>query len=221
MSDSRASILAAVRQSLGRTGDRAPMPPPGNAPHLRPERARGDRAALVGRFVDMAQFAGAGVARVASARDVPAAVAAFVARNELGDALILAPEAALSALPWHEAPRLVVHRRPPTAEDRVSVTTSVCGVAETGTLLVRSAPGLANSLHLLPEAHVVVLDAADIVGGYEDAWARLGGGAADLPRAATFITGPSRTADIEKTPQIGVHGPKRLHIVLIDGEATP
>ena len=38
-----------------------------------------------------------------------------------------------------------------------------------------------------------------------------------LPRAATFITGPSRTADIEKTPQIGVHGPRRLHVVVIDG----
>ena len=220
MTDSRASILAAVCQSLGRARGTAP-PPPASAPHLRPQRARGDRAALVGRFVDMAQFAGASVARVASARDVPSAVAAFVARNELGDALILAPEAALSALPWHEAPRLVVRRRPPTAEDRVSVTTSVCGVAETGTLLVRSAPGLANALHLLPEAHVVVLDGADVVGGYEDAWARLGDGPADLPRAATFITGPSRTADIEKTPQIGVHGPKRLHIVLIDGQATP
>ena len=219
MSDSRAQILASLRRSLGRSGG-APPPPSTGAPRLRPQRAQGDRAALVARFVEMAQFAGAGVARAAAANDVPAAIAAFVARNDLGDALVLAPDAALSALPWHDAPRLIVQRRAPTGDDRVSVTGAVCGVAETGTLLVRSGTGRANALHLLPEAHVVVLGAGDIVGGYEDAWARLGSGAAGLPRAATFITGPSRTADIEKTPQIGVHGPRRLHIVLIDHEAT-
>lgn len=218
MSDSRAQIMASIRRSLGRSGD---APPPINAPRLRPQRTQGDHAALVARFVEMAQFAGAGVTRVAAANDVPAAVAAFVARNDLGDALVLAPDAVLSALPWRDTPRLIVQRRPPTGDDRVSVTGAVCGVAETGTLLVRSAAGLANAAHLLPEAHVVVLDAGAIVGGYEDAWARLGGDVAGLPRAATFITGPSRTADIEKTPQIGVHGPRRLHIVLIDDQAAP
>jgi L-lactate dehydrogenase complex protein LldG len=220
MSDSRTHILASIRRSLGR-GESAPPSPPPRAPNLRPQRACGDRAALTARFVEMAQFAGAGVARVASAAEVPAAIAAFVARNGLGDELVLAPDDALSALPWHDAPRLIVHRRPPTADDRVSVTGAVSGEAETGTLLVRSAPSLANALHLLPDAHVVVLDARAIVGGYEDGWAHLAGGAEGLPRAATIITGPSRTADIEKTPQIGVHGPRRLHIVLIDDQAAP
>ena len=219
MTDSRRLILDAVRRSLGHGGDRAP--PPATGPRLRPARAQGDRPARVRRFADMARFAGAPVARVASPREVPGAVAGFVARHALGDALVLAPDATLSALPWQDAPRLVLQRRPPTADDRVSVTSAICGVAETGTLLVRSAAGLANALHLLPEAHLVVLDAGRIVGGYEDAWARLAAGSAELPRAATFITGPSRTADIEKTPQIGVHGPKLLHIVLIDEEASP
>jgi L-lactate dehydrogenase complex protein LldG len=220
MSDSRTQILASIRRSLGRS-DAAPPSPPPRVPNLRPRRAQGDRAALTARFVEMARFAGAGVARAVSAAEVPAAIAAFVARSGLGDELVLAPDDALSALPWHDAPRLIVHRRPPMAEDRVSVTGAVCGVAETGTLLVRSAPGLANALHLLPEAHVVVLEARAIVGGYEDGWALLAVGAGGLPRAATFITGPSRTADIEKTPQIGVHGPRRLHIVLIDDQTTP
>jgi L-lactate dehydrogenase complex protein LldG len=218
MTGSRRLILESVRRSLGHGDDRA-RPAPAGVPRLRPARAQGERPALARRFADMAQFAGATVARVAAPREVPGAVAGFVARHALGDALVLAPDAMLSALPWQDAPRLMLQRRPPTADDRVSVTSAVCGVAETGTLLVRSAAGLANALHLLPEAHVVVLDAGAIVGGYEDAWARLAA-AGELPRAATFITGPSRTADIEKTPQIGVHGPKKLHVVLIDAEAA-
>lgn len=215
MSGSRDAILAAIRASLG---DGRGPPPAAAAPRPRPARTTGDRATLVERFTDMAGFAGATVARVRAAADVPGAVAAFLSRNELGDELVLAPDATLSALPWHDRPRLMVRRRPPVETDRTSVTTAVCGVAETGTVLVRSAAGLANALHFLVEAHVVVLDAADIVGGYEDGWKRLCAGEENiLPRAATFITGPSRTADIEKTPQIGVHGPKRLHIVLVDG----
>ncbi len=61
-----------------------------------------------------------------------------------------------------------------------------------------------------------------VVGDYEDAWRMLrennkkSGGA--MPRTAAFVTGPSRTADIEQTIQLGAHGPRRLHIVLIDGD---
>jgi L-lactate dehydrogenase complex protein LldG len=113
-----------------------------------------------------------------------------------------------------------VRRRPPFgSDDRVGVTGAVAGVAETGTLLVRSGAESPNILHLLPEAHIVILDSAQIVGSYEDALAMLGQEKI-WPRAATFITGPSRTADIEKTPQIGVHGPRQLHIILIHGEET-
>jgi L-lactate dehydrogenase complex protein LldG len=129
---------------------------------------------------------------------------------------VLSPEEWIAALPWRDCARLLVRTGAPGPGDRVSVTGAVAGVAETGTLLVRAGRAIANRLHLLPEAHVAVLPAASIVGSYEDALARLAA-AGPLPRAATFITGPSRTADIEKTPQIGVHGPRRLHIVVIDG----
>ena len=90
--------------------------------------------------------------------------------------------------------------------------------------MVHSGPEVANLLHFLPETHIAVLAAAQIVGAYEDAWARLRAAVAEtggvMPRAVTLITGPSRTADIERTPQIGVHGPRKLHIVVVDGEET-
>jgi L-lactate dehydrogenase complex protein LldG len=95
----------------------------------------------------------------------------------------------------------------------------VAGIAETGSLLVASGPGTPQLRHFLPDIHIAALAAERIVGGYEDGWALLRAESARvrngiMPRAATLITGPSRTSDIERTVQIGVHGPRRLHIVL-------
>jgi L-lactate dehydrogenase complex protein LldG len=60
-----------------------------------------------------------------------------------------------------------------------------------------------------------VLRAADVVGPYEEAWARLRR-AGGMPRTVNFVTGPSRTGDIEQTIYLGAHGPRRLHVLLVD-----
>jgi len=175
------------------------------------------------RFIDMALFAGATVSRLRQPSDVPGEVAAFVAREGLGDELVMAADAALARMEWSARPRLVIRRGAPGPDERVAVTPVFAGIAETGTLMVHSGPEVANLLHFLPETHIAVLAAAQIVGAYEDAWARLRAAVAEtgvMPRAVTLITGPSRTADIERTPQIGVHGPRKLHIVVVDGEQT-
>ena len=121
---------------------------------------------------------------------------------------------------------LVLRRGRAEAGDAVSITPAASGIAETGTLMVRSGPATPYTLNFLPDTHIAVLAAADIVGSYEDAWARMrpaGETGASLPRTVTLITGPSRSSDIERTVTIGVHGPLRLHIVLVgraDGEET-
>jgi L-lactate dehydrogenase complex protein LldG len=101
--------------------------------------------------------------------------------------------------------------------DAVSVTGAFAGVAETGTLVLVSGPEHPSTLNLLPETHIVVLRRDQLVGSYEDAWALLRVMGRGMPRTVTMVTGPSRTADIEQTLQLGAHGPRRLHIVLIDG----
>jgi L-lactate dehydrogenase complex protein LldG len=71
----------------------------------------------------------------------------------------------------------------------------------------------------LPGTHIVVLPAARLVGTYEEVWAKLrarAAGASVMPRVVNWITGPSRTADIEQTLLLGAHGPQRLHIVLVE-----
>ena len=107
---------------------------------------------------------------------------------------------------------------PIVSSSAVAVTPAFAGIAETGTLLVHSGARNPNQLHFLPETHIAVLPAAAIVGGYEDAWTRLGAQFETPPRSVTLITGPSRSSDIERKLQIGVHGPCRLHIVLYDGK---
>lgn len=218
MSDARTAILGRLRSAIATrrlAGPAAPRPDT----YIRPQRAQGDRPDLVARFCDMALFAGASVATTDDDAAVPAEVARYLSRERLGDRLILSPSERLLQMPWSGTPRLSVRRSPFGPDDRVAVTEAVAGVAETGTVLVRSGAESPNGLHLLPEAHIAIVDSTTIVGSYEEALQILGRDKA-WPRAATFITGPSRTADIEKTPQIGVHGPRQLHIILIDGETT-
>jgi L-lactate dehydrogenase complex protein LldG len=71
------------------------------------------------------------------------------------------------------------------------------------------------TVSLLPETHVALVPCARIVPSMEDAWALLRREHGTLPRAVNFISGPSRTADIEQTVTLGAHGPYRVHVVLI------
>ena len=227
----RDAILARVRAACGggaadaaaRVRARIADPP---GPTI-PARARGPHSELLSRFVAMAEQVAATVAQVAGPDRVPAEVAGYMAREGLGvEAVIARPGARhglAAGIPWHDAPRLILRQGPARDTDRVSVSPAVAGIAETGTVLVRCGAGLPNTLYFLPETHIVVLSASTIVGAYEDGWALLGREVSPAhwpPRAATMITGPSRTSDIEKTLQVGVHGPRRLHIIVVHGEKT-
>jgi L-lactate dehydrogenase complex protein LldG len=74
-----------------------------------------------------------------------------------------------------------------------------------------------TTLNFLPDNHVVVVFAEDVVGDMESAFARMRArfGAGQAPRTLNFITGPSRSADIEQTLLFGAHGPRKLHIVVV------
>ncbi len=63
----------------------------------------------------------------------------------------------------------------------------------------------------------MVVNAADVTGTYEDVWTRIRAvyGPGTLPRTVNWITGPSRSADIEQTLLLGAHGPRSLHILLV------
>jgi L-lactate dehydrogenase complex protein LldG len=99
--------------------------------------------------------------------------------------------------------------------DAAGITGAFAAIAETGTLMLISGAGTPTRNNFLPDTHIVVLRASEIVACYEDGWDRLRA-AGPMPRTVNFITGPSRTGDIEQRLVLGAHGPRRLHIVLID-----
>jgi L-lactate utilization protein LutC len=91
-------------------------------------------------------------------------------------------------------------------------------IADTGSLILFSGPGKARTASLLPPVHVAVLRPDQVLAGLPELFERLAVQPdKNLPSAVTFITGPSRTADIELTLVVGVHGPQELHVILIDG----
>jgi L-lactate dehydrogenase complex protein LldG len=78
-----------------------------------------------------------------------------------------------------------------------------------------SGAGMPATASLLPETHIAIVPASRIVRGMEEAWQLARAELGQLPRAANFLSGPSRTADIEQTVTLGAHGPYRVHIVLV------
>jgi len=228
MSEARAAVLGALRQAL-RRGDGAAAAEAAAARldahrrNLIPARADRSPAEQIALFADMAGQQSASIARVPGPAAVPAAIAEFLKAENLPAEIRMAPDEELEALPWQDQPMLTVTRGAAREPDAVSVTGALAGIAETGTLMLHSGPGGPSSLNFLPETHVVVLPAARIVGSYEDGWdllrQRFGNGT--MPRTVNFITGPSRSADIEQTIQLGAHGPRRLHIVLVGDGGEP
>jgi L-lactate dehydrogenase complex protein LldG len=164
------------------------------------------------------------VAVVTDEAAVPSAVADYLRGNNLPTQVTLAPDEWLTGLDWDSQSLLETKTGAAGINDLVTVTPAFAGVAETGTLVALSGPNHPTTLNFVPDYHVVALRTSQVVGAYEEVWAQLReankvGGGFTMPRNINMITGPSRTADIALTIELGAHGPRSLHIVLIDDQA--
>lgn len=219
----RDAILSRIRQSLGASepdaGRRAIViarlegTPRGVIPQ-RGQLLREDRVRL---FCEMAEKAAATITRVDAYAGVPGAIAGHLRDQNMAAKIRIGHDRRLNDLPWDKAPHVVIRRGPSDGNDRVAVSHAVAGVAESGTLVLTSGPDNPTTLNFLPEVHIVVVRGDDILGDYETAWdtMRVLYGRGSMPRTVNFVTGPSRSADIEQTLILGAHGPRRLHIVVV------
>lgn len=143
--------------------------------------------------------------------EVPNLLANYLSERKLPMSGVCWPS--LAELPWSAA-GLEMQSRPAKNQDLVGVTGAFCAIAETGTLMMLSGPETPATTSLLPETHVAVLDPGRIVATMEDAWDLMRTEYKQPPRAVNFISGPSRTADIEQTVTLGAHGPYRVLLIL-------
>ena len=211
----RNDILGNIRARLGRDADNpAPVDEriTTHAPGPLPARGEGTAEELRARFVEMARKASADVEQLGGIEELPGLVAGICGAHGFDAAAAIAPHPSLEVLSWADA-GIAVEARRGQPDDPLCVSHAVCGVAETGTLVLASGPQSPITLNFLPDVHVVAIPAEAIVGTYEHAWSLMRA-RGDMPRAVNWITGPSRSADIEQTLQLGAHGPIRLVIAL-------
>lgn len=199
----------------------------GHLKNLIPKRGDGAQDQQVALFCKEAKKVNASILSVPSYDDIPAAVSEYLRQHQLPAQIKMAPDPRLKDLDWTGATSLMVNDGRAEGDDPVSLSHAIGGVAETGTLVLTSGPESPTSLNFLPLDHIVVVRSADIAGNYEALWDRIRQMAADkgtpgkLPRTVNWITGPSRTADIEQTLLLGAHGPQRLHIIMVENADTP
>jgi L-lactate dehydrogenase complex protein LldG len=220
----RDAILGKIRRSLAQgPGDdtrRAAVAERHEArrPGLVPARGQGGAAHRLALFVEMVGRSGASLARLAGAEAVPAAVADYLRSKNLPQVIRRGADPRLEALPFDREPQLAVTVGPSDGHDLAGLSHAFAGVAESGTLVLHSGAANPTTLNFLPEHHLVVVKASDIAGDYETVWNRLRAdfGPGVMPRTVNWVTGPSRSGDIEQTILLGAHGPRSLHVLVVE-----
>ena len=217
--DGRAQVLAAIRQSLGRGGSQSATPPvlAGSGP--KPAFA-GD---VIERFVAKMIEKSATVERLASLDEVGPAVQRFMLaagappRLRVAGALTGATQGASpvaqTGITW--PPGIEVLGGAARREDTTSLTPCFAAVAESGGIATLSGPDTPSTLNFVPDNHIVLVRTEQVLPHFEDLWTLWRASGLAMPRSFNIISGPSRTADIEQTIQLGAHGPRRLHILLL------
>ena len=223
---SRETTLANIANSL-KGSNLSPSSPAEIEARLRghkkntvPARGNGDNERQTALFIAEAERVNATTERLDDLEDLGGAVLRYLAGHNLPGTVKIAPHTLLKNVNWAKHPTLSVAEGIAEDSDQASLSVARAGVAETGTLVLHSGPESPTTLNFLPDNHIVLLPQSRLVGAYEDAWAVLREDGSTMPRTVNWITGPSRSADIEQTLLLGAHGPRRLHILILNDKKT-
>lgn len=181
-------------------------------PNTVPGRAQLPPDQRLALFERMLEESSATFEHINDLNELPKQVADFLNRGKMPLQLCINDNDKLADLPWSSI--FDEARGPQTSDLPVSVVSAFRGIAETGTLVLLSGAGKSTAAHFLPETLVVVLATDHVLGTEEDLWIDLR--LEPIPRTVNLVTGPSRTGDIEQKIVLGAHGPKFVHVVLVD-----
>ncbi len=196
----RDTILASIRERCtvaARVPDRYVAPAPEDD--------------LVKAFTERAAWSHTEVRMIDKLADVPAAIADLLRAKNMAASVHLPPDAELDSLPW--AGGLSIERTPPGPDD-TAIAIAPLAIAETGTLAYPSREDSPASWHFRAGFEIAILRADAIHRRMEDVFAAIKKSGA-FPHTLNFVTGPSRTGDIEQTLELGAHGPKALTVLIV------
>ncbi|MEO1082109.1 MAG: LUD domain-containing protein [Pseudomonadota bacterium] len=203
----QAPSATAARSELARIAPRPVLSEPG------------DVSATCDSFLERAKANGFSAEAVAGRSEAVHAVAAYISARQNHRRFVAGHDARLAAMPWRDAgllPRFGVA----TAEDQIAVSYARCAIAETGSVGLwadRDNPALNN---LLCDAQIILVNAGDVRQSLNGLWEeREFSEAAGGPRGIMMVSGPSSTADIGMQLVLGAHGPRAVHIILLEGRA--
>jgi len=155
---------------------------------------------------------GATVERIATFVDLPSVVARYLAQRRLERRIAVQPSATLLALDWAQE-GLATHTE---IDDAVVIGLALWGIAETGSVVFHSAADMPILFNFLPSIHIVAVHANAIL-PYLESYAEAARMVGDpAPRNACIVTGASGTTDIEGSLVKPAHGPRELHIIVVD-----
>jgi len=210
----RDAILGRLQNSLKESNPSRPAPSSvDDAPAAVSERLKNKPVSTLpafteeptARLIRMMESVQMTVTRVQTSADVVNAVEDYITSESLTGDVTVAP--ALASMNWSNEFRCGTA----SGVETTSITPCFSAVAETGSLIFASSAETPATLNFLPDNHIVVVNESQVVRHVDDVWEQLRqtGGS---HRAVNFVTGPSRTGDIEQT-----HGPRRMHVVLVSG----
>ena len=204
---SREQVLSSIRSALaGKSGRGGRTPLPGSRP---PGPSYGERS--MAQFVERLEAHACRWERLAAIEEVPVRVMNWLAERQLPARIAVA--APLAGLPWPED--LARHSDKAGIDEVCAVSKAFGAIAESGSLAMYSGPDSPITHNYAPEFHLIVLDAADLRDNQEGVWEMVRA-TGKMPRALNLIAGPSRTGDVEQTIQLGAHGPRQVHVLIVE-----
>lgn len=208
MNNARREVLENIARNKARHR-RAELPA-----HTVPRRALLPRPQMIELFETMARKSAATVERLGSLSELPMAAQRYLHSLGVPQQTVYLNSTELAHLNWRAAPELKVSASPQAYNSTLGIAQAFCGIAETGSLALKSETSVSTAAWFLPDILIVALAAGRIYPCQEDCWSRLQ--EKSFARTVTFMTGPSRTGDIEQKIVIGAHGPRHVHIALYD-----